>query len=203
MDDAAAALRGVSLGDRPVRDDNLLVRLGFVTAAGVITEDGRRFEEAYWIVDDANGARSIWRDALLRLPETQALMQVLHGRGAVRVVGAHYSMARHGFVGVGDVAQTRAFLQILNNGGIVAYSKRNQSVRVVAPLPEEIAARVRVVEPERPYSNVLALREILRACEDYIHWAEPHLPAKALEPLSYEADAAKITEIKLLPASVG
>jgi hypothetical protein len=45
---------------------------------------------------------------------------------------------------------------------------------------------------------VLALREILRACDGYIHWAEPHLPGKALEPLSYEADGARISEIKLL-----
>jgi hypothetical protein len=143
-------------------------------------------------------ARVIWQDALLGLPETQALMQGLHGRGPIRVAGAHHFMARHGFVGLDDLTAVRGLAQTLNAAGIAAYSNKQQTIRIIAPLPEELAAVVRVVEPERPYSNVLALREILRACEGFIHWAEPHLPAKALEPLSYEADGSRISEIKLL-----
>jgi hypothetical protein len=125
-------------------------------------------------------------------------MQGLHGQGPVRFAGAHHFLARHRYASPYDASGVRAFLQTLNAAGIVAYSSKLQTARILAPVPEEIAAVVRVVEPERPYSNVLALREILRSCEDYIHWAEPHLPRKALEPLSYEADAARISEINLL-----
>lgn len=127
-------------------------------------------------------------------------MQGLHGRGSVRFAGAHHLLARHGFVSLQEAAAVRAALQTLNAAGVVAYSNKLQTVRIVAPVPEELAAVVRVVEPERPYSNVLALREILRSCEGYIYWAEPHLPRRALEPLSYEADAAQISEIRLLSA---
>lgn len=163
-----------------------------------MTDTCRTFEDAYWIYDDEPTARTIWQDALLGLPAVQAVMQGLHGRGPVRVAGAHHILARHRFVASPDVAAVRTFLQTLNAAEIVAYSNKMQTVRILAPVPEEIAAVVRVVEPERPYSNVLALREILRSCEEYIHWAEPHLPRRALEPLSYEADAAQIAEIKLL-----
>jgi hypothetical protein len=170
-----------------------------LTAAdGTLTDAARAFEDAFWIYDDEPTARVIWRDALIGVPVTQALMQGLHGRGAVRFTGAHHLLARHRFASVSDHTAVRAALQILNSAGIVAYSKKLQTVRIVAPVPEELAAVVRVVEPERPYSNVLALREILRSCEDYIYWAEPHLPRRALEPLSYEADAAQIQEIRLL-----
>lgn len=190
-------MRAASLGTSEDRDDKLLAALGLLSPQG-LTDTARTFEDAFWVYGDRETARAIWADALLALPETQALMQGLHGRGPVRVSGAHHFMARHGFVGHEDVTAVRALAQTLNAAGIAAYSNKHQTIRIVAPLPEEVAAVVRVVEPERPYSNVLALREILRACEGFIHWAEPHLPAKALEPLSYEADGTKITEIKLL-----
>lgn len=163
-----------------------------------LTRTCRAFEDAYWIYDDEPAARAIWQDALLGLPATQALMQGLHGRGPVRFAGAHHFLASHRLVGLSDAALVRTFLQTLNAAQILAFSNKMQTVRILAPVPEELAAVVRVVEPERPYSNVLALREILRSCEGYIHWAEPHLQRKALEPLSYEADAAKISVIKLL-----
>lgn len=39
----------------------------------------------------------------------------------------------------------------------------------------------------------------MRACEGYLHWAEPpHLPRKALESLVAEADTLRVKEIKLI-----
>lgn len=176
----------------------LLFRLGLLAPEGGLADTCRAFEDARWVYDDRPAARAIWQDALKGLPATQALMQGLHGRGPVAFAGAHHFLARHGFARPDGTSAVRAFLQTLNSADIVAYSKRLQTVRIVVPIPEELAAVVRVVEPDRPYSNVLALREILRSCEDYIYWAEPHLPRRALEPLSYEADAERISEIRLL-----
>ena len=135
---------------------------------------------------------------MINLPATQALMQGLHGRGPVAFTGAHHLLARHRMASASDPSPVRALLNVLNAAGVVKYSNKLQTVRITAPVPEEMIAAVRVVEPDRPYSNVLALREILRSCEGYIRWAEPHLPRKALEPLSYEADSSVISEIRLL-----
>jgi hypothetical protein len=46
---------------------------------------------------------------------------------------------------------------------------------------EEAEVVVRIVHPERPYSNVRNLREVLRACKDYIWWADPHFAKKGFE----------------------
>ncbi len=175
----------------------VLDALGF-TEDRQLTGTGKAFEEAVWVYDDQATAARLFRDALLGLPATQALLQGLHGRGPVLFPGTHHFMARHGLADRDDQTKLRAFLVVLNAAGIVAYSNKLQTVRTLAPVPEEHAASLRVVEPERPYSNVLALRETLRACDDYIWWAEVHLDRKALEPLSYEADGARITEIRLL-----
>lgn len=134
-------------------------------------------------------------------------MQGLHGRGAVSFSGALHFLARHRMADVDEPGPLRSFLQVLNQARIVAYSNKHQTVRITAPLPdgeEEFAPVVRVVEPDRPYSNVRHLREILRRCDGYIWWAEPHFSRKGLEPLSDEADGERITEIRILsgPAAV-
>lgn len=197
LDVVAEAIRAASLGEASSSDSSLLTALG-LSVDGQLTDAALRFEDAYWVYGEIDDSVAIWKAALLSLPATQALIQGLHGRGSVAFLGAHHLLARHRFAGSSEMASTRAFLQTLNAAGIVAYSNKHQTVRILAPVPDQVAAVVRVIEPERPYSNVVALREILRSCEGYIHWAEPHLPWKVLEPLSYEADSSTISDIKLL-----
>jgi hypothetical protein len=177
----------------------LLTVLGLVDPrTETLTEEGRTFDDAYWIDSDEALPSHILRERLLQVPATQVLMQGLHGRDAVRFSGAHHLMARHGLVDAEDGRPLRAFLSVLNGARIVAYSNKHQTVRILAPLPAGDASTIRVIEPDRPYSNVLALREILRGCEGYIWWAEPHLGRKALEPLVYEADKSRVDAIRLL-----
>lgn len=130
-------------------------------------------------------------------------MQGLHGREPVLVSGAHHLLVRHGLSEVGEATRFRHFLQVLNDLSIVAYSRKNQTVRIVAPLPvtearAEPPTRLRIVERDRPYSNVRHLRETLRACKDYIWWADPHFSKKGFEPLTDEADATRIKQIRIL-----
>lgn len=191
-------MRAAGLGDDlDGAASQALTALGFVED-GHLTPTGKAFDDAAWIYDDEVTAARLFREALLGLPATQALLQGLHGRGPVSFGGTHHFMARHKLAERDERSTLRAFLVTLNAAGIIAYSNKLQTVRTLAPVPEEQAASLRVVEPERPYSNVLALRETLRACEGYIWWAEVHLDRKAMEPLSYEADGARISQIRLL-----
>jgi hypothetical protein len=149
LEHVARSVRAISL-DEPSGDVGLLRALGLLGPTG-LTDAARTFEDAYWIYDDEPAARTIWQDSLLGLAATQALMQGLHGRGPIRFAGALHLLARHGIANSTDAGTLRAFLQTLNAAGIVAYSNKHQTVRILAPVPEEIAAVVRVVEPERPY----------------------------------------------------
>lgn len=100
-----------------------------------------------------------------------------------------------------DATAVRGLFVVLNAAGIVAWSKQHQTVRILVELPESswgFEPTVRVIERERPFSNAMHLRQIIRSCEGYLHWAEPHLPRKALESLVSEADGSRIEEIKLV-----
>lgn len=216
----ADAIRAVALGRAlDVKSREALSGLGFATyafsddffgpdAGDELTASGHAFDDAWTVYRNRAEAERLLREAYLQLPPTSALMQGLHGRKAVPVDGALHLLARHRLADAEDPTSFRAYLQALNDNGIVAYSKKLQTVRVVASMPdpdEEPSPSIRVVEPDRPFSNIRHLREILRACTGYIWWADAHFSRKGLEPLVDEADASRISEIRILsgPAQVG
>jgi hypothetical protein len=188
------------LGAAPAEAIERLGLMGLLEG-GEPNADALAMYEGVFVYSDEDAARDIHREGLMRQPITQALIQGLHGRGVIAFDGALHFLARHRFASVDEPRPIRAFMVILNNAGIVVWSKQKQTLRVTAELPErspEFEPIVRVIEPDRPFSNVMHLRQMLRSCEDFIWWAEPHLPRKALESLVLEADRAKIAEIKLV-----
>lgn len=200
----ADAIRDLSLGRDG--DYETLIRLGFAEEGNrgpLLARPGREFDDAWTVYRDRDAATELLRDALLALPATQALIQGLHGRVGVTVPGALHLLARLGHADPDDPTAFRIFLRALNDVGIVAYSNKQQIVRLTAMpgskdeqnVPE---VSVRIVQPERPYTNIRNLREIIRSGKDYVWWADPHFGKKGFEPLADEADASKIKEIRIL-----
>jgi hypothetical protein len=206
-------VRAGTLGRARPDQASLLDSLGF--AKQLIPEDiaapvagvemlprGEAFDEAWSVLGQRETALALFREAMLELPATQALIQALHGRGNVAVGGALHLLAKHKLADADDVTEFRGFLQTLNDVGIVAYSKRMQTVRIVVQMPneeDEVAGpTVKIVTPDRPYQNVRHLREILRGCKDFIWWSDPNFEKRGFEPLEDEADATKISEIRIL-----
>ena len=168
---------------------------------GELTEEVLAFYEGVFVFGDDKAAIESHRGALLRQPVTQAVIQGLHGRGPIAFDGALHVLARHRLAALEDGTSVRALLVVLNAAGIVAWSNKHQTMRVLVEMPEEspeFEPLVRVIERDRPLSNAMHLRQIIRSCEGYLHWAEPHLPRKALESLVAEADSLRIDEIKLV-----
>jgi hypothetical protein len=207
-------VKAASLGRATQTQGVLLAKLGFakatfaeslVTAPDrnfVLTPPGEAFDEAWSVYGERRTAQGLLYDAVLALGPTQSLVQALHGRGNVAVAGALHLLAKHNLADADDVTAFRGFLQTLNDLGIVAYSKKLQTVRVTAEMPQRDDdapdPTLRVIQPERPYQNVRHLREVLRACREYIWWAEPNFTKKMFEPLQDEADGTKVKEIRIL-----
>jgi hypothetical protein len=205
-------MKRASINRAPRQDQDLLVQLGFARRTPPrdvfldawefrLTDEGRAFDDAANVYGDDGEAQRMLREAYLRMPITQALMQGLHGRGAVPVSGALHLLARHGLMDAKALPAFRSMLSVLNGMGVLAYSVKHQTVRITAPMPSDEDGpqpAVRVVEPDRPYSNVRHLRETLRSCRDFIWWADPHFEKRGFEPLSDEADAARIKSIRIL-----
>jgi hypothetical protein len=200
IQEVADAINASSLGAASPSQLALLKELGLLKADESLNADGRAFDDAWWVYDDKAAAESIMQKALLTLPETQTILQSLHGKGKVPAERVVHYLARHGQVHSNDAKAVRVLLGILGRAGIVAYSNKLQTVRITIPIPDEGGPEppVRVVDPERPYSNIRHLREVLRACRDFIWWTEPHFAPKLLEALADEADSERISEIRIL-----
>lgn len=169
-----------------------------------LTDAGRKFDDAANVYGDKDEAGRLYREAYLALPVVQALMQGLHGRKAVPVTGALHMLARHELADPDNASAFRTLLTNLNGIDVVVFSNKHQTVRLVEPLPdadeqpEEKPTAIRIVEPDRPYSNRRHLREVLREGRDFIWWADMHFEKRGLEPLADEADASKVKEIRVL-----
>jgi hypothetical protein len=200
IQEVADAVKASSLGAASASQLAVLSELGLLKADETLNADGRAFDDAWWVYDDKATAEAIMQKALLALSETQTILQSLHGKGKVPAEGVVHYLARHGQVNANDAKAVRVLLGILSKAGIVAYSNKLQTVRITIPIPDEGGPEptVRVIDPERPYSNIRHLREVLRACRDFIWWTEPHFAPKLLEALANEADSEKISEIRIL-----
>jgi hypothetical protein len=196
----AEAVRSASLKSANEDDLRILSELGLLKADDSLNAEGRAFEEAWWVYKEYEAAEVVMKAALLRIPAVQALAQSLHGRGPVPVDGVVHYLASHAYVAPDETKAVRALLTVLGSAGIVSDSVKHQTVRITVPIPDDGGPepKVRVINPDRPYTNLRHLREVLRACRDRIWWAEPHFVAKLLEPLTDEAESGQISEIKIL-----
>lgn len=69
---------------------------------------------------------------------------------------------------------------------------------------EHQKSRGHVISPDAPFTNIMALRELLRSARGDVRWYEPHLSGKALEVLAREVSGDGVKSIRLLsgPANV-
>ncbi|MDP3062316.1 MAG: DEAD/DEAH box helicase [Chloroflexota bacterium] len=70
-----------------------------------------------------------------------------------------------------------------------------------AALPPGQSKTDYVIKPSEPFSNVVRIREVLRSCEGYIWWEDPHFGARALEELAVVVDPSTVKEIRILSRS--
>jgi hypothetical protein len=197
-------IRLLQLGEASAAVRNKLRELGLANLEDELTPQGLAIEHAYWVAKDPTLCAEAMTRTVMAMPEVDALVQSLHGRGSVPVAGALYVLVRHRLATDGDMTALRALLDVLNATGIATYSRKHQTVRICSARNDDHEPLLRVFEPSRPYSNLRHLRDILRTCKTYIWWADQHLSRTALEPLVDEADAARIREIRLLsgPANI-
>lgn len=170
-----------------------------------LTRAGRAFDDAANVYRKTSEGMEFLRHAYLGIPAVQVLIQGLHGNGAVPADGAHYLVTRHGLFDPNDRDAFGSLLRTLNELRVIAYSQKHKTVRLTVPTPDEESDEpvlVRIVAPERPFSNRRHLRETLRECTGYIWWADPHFDKAGLEPLVDEVDGDSVKEIRILTGSI-
>jgi hypothetical protein len=184
------------------QDDRCLIRVGLVDASGLTERGEALFKLAYVQRDSAAAVHALGQSLRVLLPY-QVLEQELVGFGTVSTEAIHDLLGLHRSLPADSSnVDVRSFLRSSNRLGIVKYSQRDNTVRVVAttpdaPLAGESADLAAIVSPKTPFSNVVRLRRILRALTGAVLWADPHFGHRALEEL-LEVDTDKVLTIRII-----
>jgi hypothetical protein len=189
-----------SLGEDLV---SLLELLGIV-GGGVLTNFGLSIYRAAWVLRRQDEASALTGQSLRLLLPVQVIEQELRGFGPVPEAGVFDLLLQHRAVAAELTEDKfRLFLRWMNSCGVLIYSRRNKTVRSIAPeadaaLAGEGDSFAALVSPRTPFSNVVRLRRIIRQLEGIVTWADPHFGSRALEELVSEIDSSKVKEVRIL-----
>jgi hypothetical protein len=97
-------------------------------------------------------------------------------------------------------ARRRAIAQVISAGFKTIGAAPDDELR--APTPPRVADAY--LHPDRPFSNELAIRRIIRQLRGVVFWYEQHMPGRALELLLEELQLDEVDEVRLLsgPANI-
>jgi hypothetical protein len=210
-------LAGIAEGATEPIDDrqfSQLHSLGLVdgtAASPALSEIGRRYYLAKYVHEDKVAARDVLGELLQGQFVPITFCATLWGSGSKPVAGALRLLRQ--ITKSPDDTKGRRWLTLMNSGGLVTYNQKSPTLRIAfnpneLTAPDEADARERVaghvLSPETPYTNLMVVKQTIRAARGFLWWYEQHMPAKVLEVLMSELDGEKVTEVRILsgPANV-
>lgn len=163
---------------------------------------GSEFFTNRFLKNDDEAANIILAQALRKYEPTQAICQLLWGRPGLKRVNLYELLVFEDYVDTRAVSEEDigSFLMLLNQCGIIRFSKKTNAVTVTFNPRTEGSAKplTKFLSPETPFSNLRNLWETIRSCSGFVHWFDKHFPPKGLETLHDESDGSKIQEVKIL-----
>lgn len=168
----------------------------------VLTEAGRAVFESIFIRCDGKSLE-ILQQLLLQYPITAVIQQYLWGVKDVKIDQVLTVLKAKDFWCYSSAEPMTHFLDLLNQVGIISYSKKLRQIKVLISPDVPYVPKNVFIDPNRPFSNILWIKRILNECKGSILWFDKHFQKEALEWLWAVADANRITEIKLLSLDLG
>ena len=196
-----------TLPDSKSEELSFLVRLGMCRA---VTESrfelssiGEEFYKQLFLLRDLQSAKKIFRDLLLNQPIVATMQRYFWKLGPVskpQLVSLLKFSDKSGFI---EFRYLTHWLDILNYAGIISYDRKGGAFRVLLePTDPQIPDSI-LISPERPYTNVLLVKKVMRECKGFLYWFDKHFQKVGLEWLLEIADPEQVREIKILSLDMG
>jgi len=203
--DLLDAIRTIGHGGIPAAPASaVLGNMRLVTDTGELTDAGRRIFVTAWVRTDEKQALIELGEALRMLLPVQVLEQELRGFGPTPEHGALDLLKFYRAAPVElRIDAARSTFRWLNGTGVLAYDRKNKTVRSIAPspdaaLPGEDRSLAAMISPDTRFSNTVRLRRIIRTLRGTVWWIDPHFSARAFEELVIELDPDAVTELRIL-----
>lgn len=191
--------RAAERGDEPLRA--FLAQLGLLREdRQSLTEDGQAYFNARFIKGDEAAADSTLHRRVLDHPPAIAVTQLLAGVPDADRERVETVLRSQGFEGVTSRA-VGSLLTLMSRAGLVDYSARTSSVRVLdspATAAADAVPYSAYISPTTPYGNKVWLRRVLAECTGSIDWLDKHFMPVAFEALWEAVDGARVNRVRIL-----
>lgn len=173
--------------EKPIRNSVLyfLIDAGLIDDGDhYITESGKSYFEALYIVKDSEAAMKIIKENLLHNPIINLVGQVFYGRGKIspdqlQLLLNYHRVSEYEIISKDVVS----LLILLNRYEIVVYDKRNRLFYLKEPMCIEEPIKQYYISPSTPFSNVYNIRKVFRTCLGDIYWIDKHFRKEGFEML--------------------
>jgi len=194
----ASSQKSGELGD-------FLKGIGFINDSMELTERGRNYYVKKFVENKEDQAKQILADSVKVSEPVLLLCSVLWGNQNVTSQNIwRLLLLKEMIPKKTKTKDIGSYLMLLNSCGILKYSKRNSQILVTYNPRRDSEGKTAktIIAPTTPYSNIRALEDCIRKCEDYVYWFDKHFSAIGLELLSDELDANKISELRILLGNI-
>ncbi len=180
-----------------------LKEIGFLSENEELTEKGLEFYKSKFIINDDVQALNILTSVLQQYKPVKLICDILWGYTNITKESIYRILVVNSLpiqkIALEDIT---GFIMLLNKSQIIKYSKKTGKIRIIynpkGKTGDISATNNYFLAPEKPFSNIMALKKIIRSCDDYLWWIDKHFSTKGLEPLAEELDGNKIKEVKIL-----
>lgn len=184
-----------------------LKHLGFISdnvLGAELTELGQQYYDARFIRSDIETSNTLLKESLLKFPPAEILLQLLNGVNNAKRDNALSVLKSRDFWYYDDETPLTHFLLLLNQVGLVAYSKKLRTLRILYNIHDssiDIPPNI-FIDSSTPYANIEWLRKVLKSCTNHIFWLDKHFVKQGLSYIWETADANRVKNITVLSISL-
>lgn len=184
---------------------NFLRAIQMIEKFGIkLTENGKKYYTSKHVQSNNDLSSKVLSECVKQHPATQLICQLLWGRPNIKRSNILSLLKFEKIINSKfKEVELRGFLMLLNHTGIIDYSKKYHTIKVLynpkgigEPIPNEI-----FLSPETPYGNVINLKKLIRECKEEIKWFDKNFGVKGLEILYDEVDGNEIKNILILTSN--
>ncbi len=177
-----------------------LQKIGFLDNNFNLTEIGLNYYTKKNIQNEKKQAAEIFHTQLINYKPIRFLCELLWGKKDLTKENIYRALLIFEFIkNKIPIEEISGFIMILNQFGILSYSKKmNKIVIKYNPSTEKPDRDEKIISPDTPFTNLIHIREIIRESIDYFYWFDKHFGRKGLEVLIDEIDGSKVSSIKIL-----
>lgn len=161
-----------------------------------LTDIGKTYFQHKFIFNDEKRSMEVIREAILNYEPVKTICSILFGKPHLTKPSIKNVLVL--YEKISPDQDVTKLIKLLNKLKIISYSTQTGKITILEKSEEREDITHYYITPEKPYSNVNAIKTIIRNADEYLYWFEKHYSPKILELVANNVDGTKTKIVKIL-----